>query len=237
MNLDHTQSPLYAAVHAAEFPAQALLRLRPDLQSKPVIVLDGDPSQESVCAMNMHARRRGAALRMTRTEVEELGGLCIFSRSPTNETAARAVFLECVAQFSPRIEATTVGTAQSYVLDITGSGRLFGPPLKLAERLRALLHSSGFRVSIAVSANYNTARMMSACNRGITVIAQGEEAAVLSKLPIAALNLTADHYETFVLWGIRTLGELAALPEVELITRLGQISTLRVVSRTSYTIA
>ena len=32
---------LYACVHAAEFPAQALLRLRPDLQSQPVAVLEG----------------------------------------------------------------------------------------------------------------------------------------------------------------------------------------------------
>ena len=32
---------LYACVHAAEFPSQALLRLRPDLQSMPVAVLEG----------------------------------------------------------------------------------------------------------------------------------------------------------------------------------------------------
>ena len=32
---------LYACVHAEEFPAQALLRLRSDLQSQPVAVLDG----------------------------------------------------------------------------------------------------------------------------------------------------------------------------------------------------
>ena len=31
---------LYACVHAAEFPSQALLRLRPDLQSLPVAVLE-----------------------------------------------------------------------------------------------------------------------------------------------------------------------------------------------------
>ena len=33
--------------------------------------------------------------------------------------------------------------------------------------------------------------------------------------------MTEEQAETFDLWGIRTLGELAALPEVELITRLG----------------
>lgn len=222
MNFTRTPPPLYAAVYADEFPAQALLRLRPDLQSHPVVVLEGKAPLESVCAMNIHARRRGASLRMKRTEVEELSGLRILSRSPLNELAAREVFLECAAQFSPRIEECSEGTSQTLVLDITGSGRLFGPTQKLAERLRASLQSAGFHVTIAVSTNFDTARILAAHNRGITVIAEGEEATTLAKLPIELLNLAEDHYETFVLWGIRTLGELAALPELDLITRLGQ---------------
>ena len=35
------------------------------------------------------------------------------------------------------------------------------------------------------------------------------------------LGLAENPRETFAVWGIRTLGELAALPEVELVTRLG----------------
>jgi protein ImuB len=212
---------LYAAVHAAEYPAQALLRLRLDLQSKPVVILQGKAPLESVCAMNIHARQRGAALRMTRIEVEELG-LCTLPRSSVNETAAREVFHECAAQFSPRIEESSEDTSQTLVLDITGSRRLFGLPQKMAERLRASLQSAGFRVSIAVSANFEVARMLASFNRGITVIAEGEESSALAKLPITSLDLAQDHHETFVLWGIRTLGELAALSEVDLITRLGQ---------------
>jgi protein ImuB len=222
MNIVRTPGSLYAAVYAAEFPAQALLRLRPDLRSRPVVVLEGEAPGESVCAMNMHARRRGAALRMTRVEAEELSGLCLLSRSEVNEAAASEVFLECAAQFSPRIEDACDEKTQMLVLDIAGSGRLFGPPQKIAERLRTSLQSAGFRVSIAVSANYNTARMMAVFNRGITVVENGQESSTLAKLPIAALNLPADHYETLVLWGIRTLDELAALPLVDLVSRLGQ---------------
>jgi protein ImuB len=221
MNISRTAQPLYTAVHAAEFPAQALLRLRPDLQSKPVVVLQGEAPQESVCAMNIHARQRGATLRMTRIEVEELG-LCALSRSSASETSAHEVFHELVAQFSPRIEEASEDASQTLVLDITGSGRLFGPPQRMAERIRASLHSAGFRVSIAVSANFDVARMLASFNRGITVIAVGEESSALAKLSITSLHLAQDHFETFVLWGIRTLGQLAALPEVDLITRLGQ---------------
>jgi protein ImuB len=77
-------------------------------------------------------------------------------------------------------------------------------------------------VSIAVSANFHAARMMAAAMRGITIIADGKEASALANLLIQSLRLPEEADEIFAMWGIRTLGELGALPEVELITRLGQ---------------
>ena len=217
---------LYACLHAAEFPSQALLRLRPDLQSLPVAVLQGRAPIEQVCSMNRLARLQGAATGMTRLEAEALasqnGGLHLLPRSLESEAAARAVLLECVANFSPRIEEASRETACAFVLDITGTERLFGPPRALAERLRNALKSSCFRASIAVSANFHAARMLAVSSRGITVITAGEEATALANLPVALLEMPDDHAETLAIWGIRTLGELAALPEVDLIARLGQ---------------
>jgi protein ImuB len=213
---------LYLCLHAAEFPAQALLRLRPEMQSQAVAVLEGRAPLEMVCALNRHAERRGVVCGMTRLEAEAIAGLRLLPRSTESEAAARAVVRECAAYYSPRIEAASYGTACSYVLDIAGTRRLFGPPEKLAERLRTALAAAGFRASIAVSANFHTARLKAAATRGVTVIPEGEEAEQMSKLPLASLVLTPEQAETFAVWGIRTLGELAALPEVDLITRLGQ---------------
>jgi len=214
-------SELYACVHAAEFPAQALLRLRTDLQAQPVAVLDGPALDEAVCSLNRHAVRRGAMLGMTRLEAEGIGGLQLLSRSTEVEAAAYAVLLECAAKFSPRIEEASDGTGCALVLDITGTELLFGPPEKLAERLRDEMTTAGFRVSIATSTNFHTAQIKATATRGIAIIQKGEDARALEKLPIASLALTEEHKETFALWGIRTLGELAALPEVELVKRLG----------------
>ncbi len=171
--------------------------------------------------MNRPALQKGAALGMTRLDVEGLGGVRLLARSLETEAAARSVLLECVARFSPRIEEASRGTACAFVLDISGTERLFGPPAQLAGRMRSALADAGFRVSIAVSANYDAARMKAAVTHGVAVIAEGEEASALAKQPIASLDLEEEPGETFALWGIRTLGELAALPEVELITRLG----------------
>ena len=215
-------SILFACVHAVEFPAQALLRLRPEWQSEAVVVLEGRAPDEFVCSMNTNAFRKGAASGMTRLDAESIPGLRLLTRSAETEAAARTVLLECVARFSPRFEEVSEGTSCGFVLDIAGTERLFGPAAGLAERLRAELSSAGLKVSIAISANYDTARMKAASVRGACVITEGEEAAALAKLPIAALHLAEEDRETFATWGIRTLGELAALPEVELIARIGQ---------------
>ena len=56
---------------------------------------------------------------------------------------------------------------------------------------------------------------------GIAVIPEGAEAEALARLPIAALRPGEEYAATFALWGIGTLGELAALPEAELVARVG----------------
>jgi protein ImuB len=217
---------LYACIHAAEFPTQALLRLNTQLTSQPVSVLDGRPPLQTVCSLNRHARLKGVSPGMTRLEAETIPGLHLLPRSPETEAAARTVLHESAAHFSPRIEAASPQAASqatyaACVLDITGTERLFGPPHNLSARLRAALETVGLHASIAVSSNFHAARIKASSSRSIVVIPHGQEALALNKLPIAALDLPPDPAETLAIWGIRTLGELAALPESELVARLG----------------
>jgi protein ImuB len=212
---------LYACVSVAEFPAQALLRMHPELHGEAVAVLEARPPLEEVCSLNRAARSKGAVPGLTRLEAEGIAGLRLLTRSMEVEAAARNVLLECTAQFSPRIEEASEGAACAFVLDIAGTELLFGPAEMLAQRLRTALLAVGFRTSVAVSANFHGARLKATATRGITVIPDGQEATALARLPLAALSLANEYAETFAIWGIRTLGELAALPEVDLVTRLG----------------
>jgi protein ImuB len=212
---------LYACLHAAEFPAQALLRLRPELKAQPVAVLDGPAHDQSVCAFNRLAGQRGVVRGLGRMEAESVDGLQLLVRSLAIEQAARAVLLEAAAQFSPRIEDVNAATACSFVLDVAGCELLFGPAEQMAARMREAMAAVGFRVSVAISANFHVARIKAAFGPGIMIVPAGEEAVSLAKLPLNALGLAENPQETFAVWGIRTLGELAALTEDELVTRLG----------------
>ena len=74
---------LYACLHAAEFPAQALLRLRADWKSQPVAVLDGPAHDQSVCAFNRLAAQHGVVHGLSRMEAESIAGLQLLARSLT----------------------------------------------------------------------------------------------------------------------------------------------------------
>lgn len=57
----------------------------------------------------------------------------------------------------------------------------------------------------------------------VRVVVAGGEAKALAPLPLMVLKLDGEAQERFGIWGISTLGELAALPETALIARMGQV--------------
>ncbi len=215
----------FACLYVKEFPAQALLRLHPELCAKPCAVMEGDPPLEMVCSLNTPARQLGLRPGMTRPEVELFSAATILIRSQQAESTARSMLLACAAIFSPRIEDRTENTALILVLDIAGTEKLFGPPETLARRLLEQVNAHGLAASITISRNLHAAICLAKGDfhrNAVQIIAPGTEAAALASLPLSVLDLTADQADTFALWGIRMLGMLAALPQNELIARIGQ---------------
>lgn len=216
---------LYACLFAREFPAQALLRLRSDLRDKPCVVMQGEPPQQHICSLNTKARLLGLACGMTKVEVDTFAGPIVLSRSHQTEKETKAILLECAGGFSPRIEELSEETAFLCVVDIAGTRGLFGPPEMLAKSLLQRVRSLGISARLAISSNFHTAislaRGMSP-RHSVKVTAPGDEARELAALPLTVLDLTEEQAEMFSLWGIHTLGLLAALPANELIARMGQ---------------
>lgn len=215
----------YACVCVREFPAQALLRLRPELRERPCVVMAGDPPLEYVCSLNRKARTLGLAYGMTKTEVETFPHITVLAQSASEEVAAKAALLECAAGFSPRVEECSEPGVFLCAIDIAGTQKLFGPADKLADDLLSQLGDLGITGCIAISHNFHAAI---AAAKGLTprkplqVIPVGQEKSALASLPLTVLSLSEEHAETLSLWGIRTLGMLGDLPERELIARMGQ---------------
>ncbi len=215
---------LYVCLYVKQFPAQAILRLRPDLRDQPCVVFSGDPPLERVCALNTKARLLGMDTGMTRVEVDTFPNPTVLMRSLPTEQSARATLLECAAGFSPRIEDRSTETEFLCVVDIAGTHTLFGPSEQLARCLLDCVRRLGFAVRITVSRNLHAAVCMAkgASSRTVSIIPSGKELSALSQLPLHVLPLTEFQFGTLNAWGIRTLGMLAALPEGQLIARMGQ---------------
>jgi protein ImuB len=220
-----TSAELYACLYAKEFPAQALLRLRPGLRDKPCVVMDGDPPLLKVCSLNMKARLLGIARNMTRVDVDTFPSVTVFTRSHKEEAATKRVLLECLGAFSPRVEDKSGDDAFLSVIDTVGTEKLFGPPEALTRNLLAHFRALGVQACVAVSRNIHAATVLVkglSPQTALKIIPTGEERAALASLPLTVLDLTEEQEETFSLWGIQTLGMLAELPENELISRMGQ---------------
>lgn len=215
---------VYVCIYVPEFPTQALVRLRPELTRLPVVVLEGDPPLEQVCSANRPAIRLGVRHGMTRTELDSFVGLHILKRSTAEERSARAALLSVASAFTPRMEIQpSIGSAWTLVLDMAGSTSMFGPIERSTQSIKHAIKTLRFSVHIASSGNLYASVCLAPFAIGTPlVVQQGAEARQLAPLPLAALNLSPQQTEAFELWGLHTIAELAAIPETDLIVRLGQ---------------
>jgi protein ImuB len=152
-------------------------------------------------------------------------------------TAARTAPHFLIARdFSPRIERH--GDA-CVVLDISGLGRLLGTPQAIGTELARAADAYAAPVRIAIARSQTAAHLLSIAHPGPT-IADGNSAAAVALLPLETLRVliedddvhdrgvaahvkaTIERLDTFRRWGLTTLGEIAALPSMELSERMGQ---------------
>ncbi len=156
-------------------------------------------------------------------------------------------------EFSPRYECHG---GDLVTIDVSGLGRLLGPPRTIGEELRREAAARGVRAHVAVAGTQMAAHLLALSHPGLTVIAPAEEAAALASIPIGILVKChdtgtqsspspqrkpargkaapspqlpgpAEHsadsaIATFRKWGVKTLGELAALPPADLVSRMGR---------------
>ena len=125
------------------------------------------------------------------------------------------------------------------VLDVSGLGRLLGDAHAIGAELARAADAYASSVQIAVARSQTAARLLASHRAGLTVAADAV-AAALAPLPLdtlrtfvedentpghnaaARVHATIVRIETFRRWGLTMLGEIAALPSIELSERMGQ---------------
>jgi protein ImuB len=216
--------PRFLCVHVPEFPAHARLRHRPTLRSKAIAILDGTPPLETVCSTTRLARQQGVRQGTTRAELDSFPGAEALRRSRREEDSAAAALLAAVWQVSPRVQVLpSRNAAHRVVVDIAGTERIFGPPAQVARNVLQQVRALGLLAHLCISDNFHTAVCAAPYAGGKpAVIAKGAERGTLAPLPLSALDLSDDQRDTFSLWGLHTLGDLAALPETQLVARMGE---------------
>jgi protein ImuB len=218
---------MFACIFIPDFPAQALIRVEPELRARPIVVLTGRPPLEKVVALNEIARRAGVEIAATRPHLEAWGNLVLRTRSDSQETLMHAALLDCAQSFSPEVEDTSPGVV---LLNLAGLEPLLGPLPKIIADLSRHISQMGVEARIAMAANPDAALLAARGFIGVTLIPQGREAEQLGDLPVEVLlesfssdvEEAARWVETFDRWGIRKLRSLAALPAVPVSERLGE---------------
>jgi protein ImuB len=158
---------------------------------------------------------------------------CLYQPSPADARVALAALAQ---EFSPRYELTRTDLV---TVDIRGLDRLLGPASVIGAELAREAAVRGLRAHVALAATHTAAAVLALACPGVTVVDAGRQAAALAPLPIGLLEqiqpqntpnppkAVDQHQRGSAIsavkhWGIRTLGELAALPAAALIARLGR---------------
>lgn len=200
------------------FYASVEQRDRPELRGIPMAVGGG-----VLLAASYEARQRGVRGAMNIRAARELcPNLTVVSpRMEAYTKASREVF-EVFDDTTPLVEPISIDEA---FLDVSGLGRLVGPPLQVATQLRERVKAEvGLNISVGVARTKFLAKVASGVCKpdGLLVVDPDHELEFLHPLPVARLwGVGPKTEEKLARKGITTVGQVAELGEGPLVAMLG----------------
>jgi protein ImuB len=221
-----------ACLLVPDLPLAAVLRAHPEWSGEPLAVVSAAGPRAEIVAASDTAKRLGVLCGQGVAHARAVcGRLRVQVASRALETAAREALLDAALSFSPRAAllppaAGVFAGEAAVLLDASGIASLFhgerGFAAALAERARRVGLEAHVAIAAAQRLAHVAARRLGAGPGGeVHIVAPGAEADFLAPLPIDLLDPDDALAEALDRFGVRTLGDLLALPRRELAARLG----------------
>jgi DNA polymerase-4 len=196
----------------------------PSLKGKPVVVGGQRDERGVVSAASYAARKFGVHSAMPLRTAAKLCPQAIFvDGHPDRYRECSEKVFGVLSRFSPLVEMASIDEAY---LDMTGTDRLHGPPLRSAHTLHQKMKTdTRLNCSIGIGASRLIAKVSSAQAKpnGVLWIVPGEEAKFLAPLNVRDIPGVGKVMEKNLnAIGIQKVGDLAKLEENDLEDRFGK---------------
>jgi DNA polymerase IV len=196
----------------------------PSLKGKAVVVGGQRGDRGVVSAASYEARKFGVHSAMPLRTAAKMCPHAIFVNGhPERYRECSEQVYHVLGSFSPQIEMASIDEAY---LDMTGTERLHGPPLKAAHMLHQRMKDvTRLNCSVGIGTSRLIAKVSSAQAKpnGVLWIAPGQEAKFLAPLDVREIPGVGKVMETHLhALSIRKVGDLAKLEEHELENRFGK---------------
>jgi protein ImuB len=203
----------YAVLRVRDFALHALRRSSPGLADRPVALITGEGRRATVLEVSREAAGVAPGLPVT-LAMARCPGIIFRPRDPEAEVEAHRLLLAAAFTLAPRVELTATGCC---TVDLQGAD--WGQTQAQMQRCVTQLTRTGLPTQIGAGRTPLLATY-AAHSAGPVLVVQDAQA-FLAPLPLAFAEASPLHAEILRGWGIRTLGELTALPKTEIGRRLG----------------
>lgn len=203
---------------------QAHLRLDPSLAAMSLALSKGTETRGVIVAVTPMAADAGVVVGMRVSQVRAVSGDTIIRAvSPETLGAAMAALADVASTVSARVEVDDRGFV---FCDCEGAGLLWESEGALATVLAVRAVRCGLPAWIGIADSKLGASIAARESCGTRVVPPGRTKDFLAPFPVKLLDPDCTSAEVLESWGVRTIGQLAALSAGSLAHRLGRAGAM-----------